>query len=280
MKVAPQSIVKVKKELASTNDDLLAVEEPLEIRVSYLIANEWREKSISVTMRTPGNDFELALGFLIGEGIVEGIGDIENIYHCSKVKSIEALGNVLVVKLGKNVRFDPTKFDRHFYTSSSCGVCGKTSIESLAVSKEPKQQATIKISKKVIHTLPKRLRYEQLVFAHTGGLHASALFDENEKLHYLREDIGRHNTVDKVIGAAHHAGMAPSPLSNCLLVVSGRLGFEIVQKAIMSRIQLIVAIGAPSSLAVKLAEEYHMTLIGFARKKGFNIYSGADRIVD
>jgi FdhD protein len=255
--------------------DVLAVEEPLEIRLGYEPDGERLAHSISITMRTPGHDFDLAAGFLFTEGIVQRAEQIQAIRHCGKTGG-EAT-NVVKVELASGVAIDFARLQRHFYTSSSCGVCGKTSIEALQVtacSILPKHGFEIAAS--VIHDLPAKLRAAQSVFDSTGGLHAAALFHAAGDLVALREDVGRHNAVDKLIGAQFRAGH--TPLSDCLILVSGRASFELVQKAVMGGIPILAAVGAPSSLAVELARNFGMTLVGFVRDGRFNIYSGAQRV--
>jgi FdhD protein len=264
--------------------DVLAVEEPLEIRLDYLAKEEPPEgsrlaptssrqrKSISITMRTPGNDFDLAVGFLFTEGIISGAQDIDGVNFCGPSR------NVVRVDLKSSVEVDLKRLERHFYTSSSCGVCGKASIEALRIqSRHSSRESSLKFSASLIHGLPATLRKAQGVFDSTGGLHASALFDREGKLLLVREDVGRHNALDKVIGHALTNGLLP--LNDKLLLVSGRASFELVQKAAMAGIPMFAAVGAPSSLAVELAKESGMTLLGFVRDGRFNIYNGEARVV-
>jgi len=271
--------IKIRKITASgseNKDDLLAIEEPLEIRLGYGETNHREQKSLSVTMRTPGHDYELAAGFLFTEGIVHTFQQIESIKYCVDTGKQEEKDNIVRVELKPDVLIDFDKLQRHFYTSSSCGVCGKSSIDS--VKQQCKSiQSTLKVAEKVIHSLPDKLREAQLVFEHTGGLHASALFNDKGDLILLREDVGRHNALDKVIGAMLFKNELP--LSNYILLVSGRASFELVQKAAMAGIPVLAAVGAPSSLAVELAEESGMTLIGFLRDQRFNIYTGEERVI-
>lgn len=251
-------------------EDLLAVEEPLEIRIVYGPEKERQQKNISVTMCTPGNDEELATGFLFTEGIINGKADIR--------KCFSPGDNIIVADLLPGILFDMQKLERHLYTSSSCGVCGKTSIQavkSILSKKDKKDTITIKAS--VFNRLPEALSNHQQVFEQTGGLHASALFDLNGNLLLSREDVGRHNALDKLIGASLMNGGVP--LDKHILLLSGRACFELIQKAAMAGIKVVCAVGAPSSLAVELAKETDMTLIGFLRDKRFNIYSGEQRII-
>lgn len=246
--------------------DVLAVEEPLEIRLGF---PDGTHKAISITMRTPGDDGELAAGFLFTEGIISSPDQIEQIRHCGDGT------NTIRVDLHDCLDLDLKRLDRNFYTTSSCGVCGKASIEALATGVKRTESDT-KVTPDVIHSLPLRLREAQSVFDTTGGLHASALFEADGGLDIVREDVGRHNALDKVIGAKFLA--SKTPISNNLLLVSGRASFELVQKALMAGIPILAAVGAPSSLAVELAREYGMTLIGFVRDDRFNIYCGMERV--
>ncbi len=250
---------------------MLAVEEPLEISLQYGVALRHVKKSISVTMRTPGHDAELATGFLFTEGIIHHQQQI------SKIFADTPGANKIIVELTEEANPDLQKLERHFYTTSSCGVCGKSSIESVRVAKN-NQHSTLNIqySTSLLYSLPHKLREQQRVFDSTGGLHASAVFDETGNLLLLREDVGRHNALDKLIGAALIKDMLP--LSNFILLLSGRASFELIQKAAMAGIKFVAAVGAPSSLAVELAKEFDITLIGFLREQRFNIYCGKERI--
>jgi FdhD protein len=270
------SIVKITGDSARTVPDLLAIEEPLEIRLSlgHMVQN------LAVTMRTPGHDADLALGFLFTEGIIAGAGDVKAMEHvflpCSENKQ-----NTILVTLNEGVVPNLRQAERNFYTTSSCGVCGKASIEAIrtvsAFGAGPRMAgSTGGIDPAFILGLPERLAKEQEIFAETGGLHAAALFDINGSLLLVREDVGRHNAVDKLIGAALMEGRLP--LGQAILLLSGRASFELVQKAAMAGIPMIAAVGAPSSLAVSLAEEFGTTLVGFLRNNRFNIYSGAHRV--
>jgi FdhD protein len=243
---------------ASASDDVVVIEEPLEIRV--------REKTISVTMRTPGDDEDLAAGFLFTEGLITKAEDVESVRHWSSP-------NVIRVALREGARIDASKLDRHFYTTSSCGVCGKTSIEALRVATSVEPRQSHPVTSELIHHLPQRLEEHQAAFHATGGLHAAAIFDFSGALVRSREDIGRHNAVDKVIGSLFLEKR--TPLSDTILMVSSRASFEIVQKAIVAGIPVVAAVGAPSTLAISLASEFHLTLLGFVRNERFNVYAGA-----
>lgn len=273
-------IVKVTSSQTEKTVDLLAVEEPLEIRIGFGPAAHRQQKNISVTMRTPGNDFELALGFLFTEGIIQSATDVYKIQYCTEANTLENNENIVRVELNPTVEVDLSKLQRNFYTTSSCGVCGKESIEAVKTNCQiQNSNFEIRISKDVIVSLPDKLRAQQNVFEHTGGLHACALFDVNGNLKLLREDVGRHNALDKLIGASCHAEfMEALPRGQSILLLSGRASFELLQKAAMANIQLVCAVGAPSSLAVQLAEEFGITLVGFLRGERFNIYSNPQRI--
>ena len=270
-------IQKVNGEEFIVADDLLACEEPLEIRLGFGVKENRIQKSISVTMRTPGHDFELALGFLFTEGVIKKMEDVISIRHCLQTKNETEFENIVNVELKEGIEVDMEKLSRNFYTSSSCGVCGKSSIDAVRlVSAEIKTENDFSIDHSVIFGLPALLRKQQSVFEYTGGLHAAALFNAEGTLLMLREDVGRHNALDKLIGAR----LASNALffDNQILLLSGRASFELIQKAAMAGIKVIAAIGAPSSLAVQLSTEMNITLIGFLRNERFNIYSCSERI--
>jgi FdhD protein len=250
----------------SIQPDKLAREEPLEIRV--------RGRSVAVTMRTPGHDEELAAGFLLTEGLVRKRGDVTLIAHCPGAAEPE---NILNVFVAPSVTVDMARLTRHVFAGSSCGVCGKASIESVH-QHFPPLTSRLAVTAKMLIDLPGRMRGEQAAFARTGGLHAAALFDAKGKLIALREDVGRHNAVDKVLGHGFLRGKLP--FDKHILLVSGRASFEIMQKALAGRVPIVCAVSAPSSLAVEFARESNHTLVGFLRDEGMNIYSGAERIVD
>lgn len=280
LRVISKEIVKIQSDAFSKGeltDDLVVIEQPLEIKI--VLKNEWEtvEKSIAVTMRTPAHDFELVLGFLFTEGVIEHFSQIKNIRYCTDSGRKEEQENIVKVELQPNMSIDWAKLQRNFYTTSSCGVCGKTAINAVHQhSHYPLPQATPTWQASFIHSLEGKIKSQQSVFAHTGGLHASALFDAEGNLTILREDVGRHNALDKVIGAM--LAQNRLPLHTHLLWVSGRVSFELVQKATMAGIPTIVAVGAPSSLAIELAQSADMTLIGFARNQKFNVYTGMARI--
>ncbi len=273
----PIDIWRIEGNQKTAKKDYLAVEEPLEIKLSYGLVEARQQKSISITMRTPGCDFDLAIGFLFTEGIIQNQHQISSIafeQHWNPTMQ----DNVVLVHLTEEVSLDLKSLERHFYTSSSCGVCGKASIEAIHTQTQYSLvNQTLRFATENLHGLPASLRAQQSVFEDTGGLHAAALFDVNGKLHLIREDVGRHNAVDKLIGAALQEGLLP--LSNFLILVSGRASFELVQKAMMAGIPMLAAVGAPSSLAIELAKEKNMSMIGFLRDQSFNIYSHPERIV-
>ena len=252
--------------------DKVAVEEPLEIQLQYSTANGLMKKNIAITMRTPGNDEELSVGFLFTEGIIQNAAVIEDI------KRIATDENKVLVILKENAIPHLTNASRNFYTTSSCGICGKASIDAITtISQYNHSKDNIVIAASVLYSLQEQLESQQVIFEDTGGIHASALFDCNGNFTMLREDVGRHNALDKIIGAALKNGELP--LNNCILLLSGRASFELVQKALMAGIKIIASVGAPSSLAVQLATEAGITLIGFLRSNRFNIYSGKERIL-
>src|SRR5690554_1062439 len=262
--------------LMEAKEDLLAVEEPLQIKLQFGAGDSWQEKSLTITMRTPGNDFDLATGFLFAENIIQKQEDIVLIRYCSRVKADEK-GNVLIVKLSPSLTFDFAHLERNFYTNSSCGVCGKTALASIQCRELPLSPQYPQMKASLLQQLNKKLAEEQTVFKYTGGIHASALFHSNGELLLVREDVGRHNALDKVIGATLPKGKSTFP--NSVLMLSGRISFELVQKAGKAGIPIIAAVGAPSSLAVNLAKEKNITLIGFLRNDRFNIYTGKERII-
>ncbi len=247
-------ILRVDGDTSTELEDELAVEEPLEIRVG--------DKPVSVTLRTPGDDFDLAAGFLFSESILRSGDDVAEYRHWGSP-------NVVRVALRDGVRVDLQRLQRHFYSTSSCGVCGKTSIEALRVQTSSIARK-LEVARDVIVSLPERMRAEQKSFDATGAIHAAGIFDAHGTLLRLREDVGRHNAVDKVIGSFFREGV---PLDGHVLVVSGRTSFEIVQKAVVARIPVLAAVGAPSTLAVELAQEMGLTLLGFVREGRFNVYA-------
>jgi FdhD protein len=281
--LAAVRVRRVSESTSVVQPDTLAVEEPLEIRLTCDRARSGESSpsprvatrglthaAVSITMRTPGHDSELAVGFLFTEGILTSPEEVISARTCGA-------GNVACVELRAGVAVDLTRLERHFYTSSSCGVCGKASLEAVRVSaRHPLPEGRPIVEAAVIRLLPEALRAAQTAFDRTGGLHAAALFDAAGNLLCLREDVGRHNALDKLIGAQFLGGH--TPLHGGVLLVSGRASFELVQKAVVAGIPILAAVGAPSSLAVSLAREHRLTVLGFVRQERFNIYTGAERI--
>ena len=269
--------------------DSLAIEEPLEIQLTYGPSNARQTRSISVTMRTPGNDFDLAAGFLMTEGVIRDANDVEQIAYAgdSSIEGTQSPQAMDVLKLGSKqntVRVDLAasvavnvgSLQRNFYTTSSCGICGKASLLALRTVCPPRAANNFKVDAQLLYRLPERLRASQGVFDRTGGLHGAGLFDFAGNLLALREDVGRHNAVDKLIGAEFLADR--TPLRDRLLLLSGRASFELLQKALMGGLPMVAAVGAPSSRAVQVAKEFDITLVGFLREDRFNIYHGSERI--
>ncbi|MDE5101893.1 MAG: formate dehydrogenase accessory sulfurtransferase FdhD [Trichodesmium sp. St19_bin2] len=254
-----------------THSDQLATEEPLEIRLNY------PKKTIAVTMRTPGADFDLAAGFLYSEGVIKNQEDIAKISYCVDPKvDGKQRQNIINVSLKSELNPNLTTLERHFLTTSACGVCGKASIESLQIKGFSAIPLGLEVSPEIIYSLPDKLNTAQRVFKSTGGLHAAGLFNSQGELLKLREDVGRHNALDKLIGSEFLAGELP--LNNLMVMVSGRSSFEILQKCITAGLPIVCAVSAPSSLAVEIAKRFNITLVGFLRGRKFNIYSGVERI--
>ena len=268
-------VERIEGTVRSPRKDVLAAEEPLEIRIGHGHARARQRQSLTVTMRTPGNDVELAVGFLFAEGVVGRIEDIEHVESCGPPVGPLGVRNIVRVELVPRVKVD-AKLRRSFLTTSSCGLCGKASLAALPhVPSLPKGEG-FTVAATAIHALPGALVRAQRVFEYTGGLHAAALFDCTGSLLDVREDIGRHNALDKLIGARVLA--AAMPLSQCIVLVSGRAGYELVQKSVAAGAPVLAAVGAPSSLAADLAREANLTLLGFVRDGRFNVYSGGHRI--
>ncbi|MDI3385302.1 formate dehydrogenase accessory sulfurtransferase FdhD [Streptomyces sp. B-S-A8] len=276
---ARKPVLRIRDGRSTTRPDTLTVEEPMELRVGG--------RPLTITMRTPGHDFDLAAGFLVGEGVVHGAGDVAGIRYCAGATAggtsrSESGGggntyNVVDVALAPGVAAPDASLERNFYTTSSCGLCGKASLDAVrtqttwAVADDP-----LRIPPETLATLPEQLRAAQRVFDSTGGLHAAALFTSGGELICLREDVGRHNAVDKVVGHALRGGALP--LRDTVLMVSGRASFELVQKAVMAGIPMLAAVSAPSSLAVDLADEAGLTLVGFLRGSSMNVYTHTERL--
>lgn len=254
-----------------SRSDQLATEEPLEIRLTD------PQRTIAITMRTPGADFALTAGFLYTEGLIHSRDDIHQMRYCvdPAMDGVQRY-NLVTVDLRTGLVPDLQPLERHFYTTSACGVCGKTSLDALKIRCEAIKTSAPVVAAEVIHSLPEQIRRAQGIFQVTGGLHAAALFDAQGQLRSLQEDVGRHNALDKLIGSACLSGELP--LENQIVMVSGRASFEILQKCLAARVPIVCAVSAPSSLAVSLAQEFGITLIGFLREQRFNIYSGRERI--
>lgn len=274
----PITISRIRAATQESRSDRVAVEEPLEIRLGYETPEGRVETSISITMRTPGEDAELASGFLFTESIIRGRSDIALVKPCGPPAPDSGNTNVVRVELDSGIDVDLDRLRRHFYTTSSCGVCGKTSLDALrAVGASPQPLGDRQFDRQVLIGLPEKLLAAQKVFDATGGLHAAAAFDAGGELIALHEDVGRHNAVDKVIGAL--LSMDRLPANDLGLLVSGRASFELMQKALVAGMPLLAAVGAPSSLAVDLAREFNITLVGFLRGDTFNIYAAEERII-
>jgi FdhD protein len=271
-------ICRFSSEKRASQTDRVAVEEPLEIRLGYSTPDGRATRSVSITMRTPGNDFELAAGFLFGESIISRPADIASIEECGSPAPDSGNRNTVRVELAAEVNVDIGRLQRHFYTTSSCGVCGKSSLDALTtVGVRPLSDNVTRFQREVLTSVPVSLRKEQSTFDETGGLHAAAAFTPKGELAVTMEDVGRHNAVDKVVGALLLEGKLPA--GELGLMVSGRASFELMQKTIVAGMPLLAAVSAPSSLAVRLAEEFGATLVGFLRGDTFNVYAGVDRII-
>lgn len=257
------------------DEDIVAAEEPMEVRLAWDEDGIARRMSVAVTMRTPGDDFELAAGFLFSEQILRSRDDIADIAYCVD-DDVQAY-NVVTVTLRPGLAFDRSRLERNFFTSSSCGICGKATIESIEVAGCEPLAGDFHVPAALFLALPQRLREAQDLFEATGGLHAAGLFRPDGSLEEVKEDVGRHNALDKLIGARVLAGEVP--LDSRILCLSGRAGYELLQKALVARIPVVAAVGAPSSLAVELARAFNITLLGFVKERGFNVYSGRERLV-
>ena len=271
-------VLKFESKILNEFDDQISIEEPLEIILKYKDKKTWVEKTISITMRTPGHDEDLVRGFLFNERVVEQINHIDNIELVGDPVGQYKLKNKAVATINNSENIDIDKIKRNFLTNSSCGVCGKTSLDSLEIIKKDKiLRSTPKINHEIIMKSPLMLRQNQSEFAKTGGIHASGLFDKKGNIIALREDVGRHNALDKLIGLVLKENLLDN--NSQFLTCSGRLNFDLVQKALMANIGVLVGVGAPTSLAVDLAKKFNMTLVGFVKDKSFNIYSNNERII-
>ena len=278
--ISPVKLLKISNNQAVQElDDLVATEEPLEIRLGYGALNNRQQMNVSVTMRTPTHDFDLALGFMYSEGIIQSYEQVSSIKYCVDAGK-QATENIVRVELKPLVEVDAKLFQRNFYMTSSCGVCGKASIEAIEAMifqvHEAKPLNNWQITPALIYQLSKAMIATQSAFTYTGGLHAAALFDKLGKILLIREDVGRHNALDKVIGNALTQNLF---LNDKIILMSSRASFELIQKVIMANIPIIATIGAPSSLAIETAQRFDITLLGFVKEDRFNVYSGAERVL-
>ena len=259
-------------------NDLISIEEPLEISLKYKKQDKWINQTLSITMRTPGNDEDLVRGFLFNEQIVKSINDIESIEAYGNKVGQYKIQNKILATLNNSENINISKIKRDFLTNSSCGVCGKSSLDALEILKQTKTNANEpKISKEVIIQSPKVLQESQSEFSKTGGIHASGLFESNGKLIALKEDVGRHNALDKLIGCVLRENQINPKIQ--FITCSGRLNFELVQKVLMTNIGILIGVGAPTSLAIDLANKFDITLIGFVKRDSFNIYTNNKKVI-
>mgnify|MGYP001361194083 FL=1 len=271
-------VSKLKDNNAKEIKDSVSVEEPLEMSLRFKVNEDWKEENLSITMRTPGQDDDLIAGFLFNERIIENFSDIEKIEKQGDEVGDYSIQNKIVATINNNKNVDIGKLKRNFLTNSSCGVCGKTSLDSIEVIRSGKLDLSYpKINKKIILNSPKLLISKQSEFSKTGGIHASSLINDKGEVLAIREDVGRHNALDKLIGHVHKKKLIDN--RSQFIACSGRLNFELVQKALMSNIGLIAGVGAPTSLAIDLAKRFDMTLLGFVKSNSFNIYSNKERVV-
>ena len=271
-------VIKFNKNKFEKIDDLISIEEPLEISIKYKDQKQWMTSSLSITMRTPGHDEDLVKGFLFNEQIIQNLDEIDNIQSIGEKVGQYKIQNKILITLNNSKNINISKIKRDFLTNSSCGVCGKTSLDSLEIIKKEKTfKAEPKLTKEIIIKSPSILRQNQSEFSKTGGIHASGLFSADGKLISLREDVGRHNALDKMIGnALNESQIDPK---NQFITCSGRLNFELVQKVLMTNIGLMIGVGAPTSLAIDLANRFDMTLIGFVKEDSFNIYTNNQKVI-
>ena len=271
-------IVKFRENKFENVDDFISIEEPLEISIRYKEHDKWIKNSLSITMRTPGHDEDLVRGFLFNEQIIQGLNDIETIESFGEKVGQYNIQNKILVTLNNSKNVNISKIKRDFLTNSSCGVCGKSSLDALEILKKEKtSKLNPKLSKEVLINSPSMLRENQSEFAKTGGIHASGLFSSNGNLISLREDVGRHNALDKLIGSSLISkNLQPN---DQFITCSGRLNFELVQKVLMTNIGLMIGVGAPTSLAIDLANKFDMTLVGFVKEDSFNIYTNKQKVI-
>jgi len=271
-------VVKFRKNKFENTDDLISIEEPLEILLKYKDQNKWLTYSLSITMRTPGHDEDLVRGFLFNEQIIQNINEIESIKSFGDKVGQYNIQNKIEVTLNNSKNINISKIKRDFMTNSSCGVCGKSSLDALEIIKKEKTlNSDPKLTKEIIIQSPTILRDNQSEFSKTGGIHASGLFSQSGKLISLREDVGRHNALDKMIGNALDKNQIEPNYQ--FVTCSGRLNFELVQKVLMTNIGLMIGVGAPTSLAIDLANKFDMTLIGFVKEDSFNIYTNNQKVI-
>ena len=272
------NVLKFKKNKFENTDDLISVEEPLEISIKYKDKDNWLSNSLIITMRTPGHDEDLVRGFLYNEQIIQNVSEIDNIVSFGDKVGKYNIQNKILVTLNNSKNINISKIKRDFITNSSCGVCGKSSLDALEITKKEKTlRSDPKLTKEIIIQSPTVLRNSQSEFSKTGGIHASGLFSSDGKLISLREDVGRHNALDKMIGSALDKNQIEH--KNQFITCSGRLNFELVQKVLMTNIGLMIGVGAPTSLAIDLANRFDMTLIGFVKEDSFNIYTNNQKVI-
>ena len=271
-------VLKFKKNKFENTNDLISIEEPLEISIKYKDQDKWSTISLSITMRTPGHDEDLVRGFLFNEQIIQNLNEIKEIEGIGKKVGQFNIQNKILITLNNSENINISKIKRDFLTNSSCGVCGKSSLDALEIIKKEKvSNIEPKLSKETIIKSPSILRDNQSEFSKTGGIHASGLFSSDGKLISLREDVGRHNALDKMIGNALYKNQIYP--QNQFITCSGRLNFELVQKVLMTNIGLMIGVGAPTSLAIDLANRFDMTLIGFVKEDSFNIYTNNQKVI-
>jgi len=272
------NVIKSKDNSIEEVKDFVSVEEPLEMNLKYKIDGKWITEHLSITMRTPGQDEDLISGFLFNERIVENFSEIQNIEKIGEKVGDFNIQNKIVATINNTKNIDIGKIKKNFITNSSCGVCGKTSLETVEVIKKDKLNISFpKIQKKIILKSPELLINKQSEFSKTGGIHASSLINENGNVIATKEDVGRHNALDKLIGHSHRKKLIDN--HSQFIACSGRLNFELVQKGLMSNIGLMAGVGAPTSLAIDLAKRFDMTLLGFVKKNSFNIYTNKERVL-
>tara|TARA_B100000131_G_scaffold102007_1_gene99004 strand:+ start:306 stop:1142 length:837 start_codon:yes stop_codon:yes gene_type:complete len=272
------NVSKVKNSKVEEVKDSISVEEPLEMRIKFKNNGSWETQNISITMRTPGNDEDLIRGFLFNERIVENLNNITSIEKKGDDVGDYNLKNIIEASIDDTKNLEIGKLKRNFITNSSCGVCGKTSLDAIEIIKNEKLDLNFpKLKREIIVKSPELLRNMQSEFSKTGGIHASALIDINGKVIAIKEDVGRHNALDKLVGFSHYKKLIDN--HSQFIACSGRLNFELVQKALMSNIAIMVGVGAPTSLAIDLAKRFDMTLVGFVKSDSFNVYSNENRVI-